>query len=127
MNVEDEGRRERQGFCLEPVTFVMNDLVSRKDLTLHCGAALPTPVLGDLQFKVPRLRSSVMSWGGPTRRCNLGPVFASQSELVVVAYSSGKNNRIRLQGTKIQASPSFRVGDCPLCSIHPRCKAYMLF
>lgn len=126
MNVEDEGRRERQGFCLEPVTFVMNDLVSRKDLTLHCGAVLPTPVLGDLQFKVPWLRSSVMSWGGPTRRCKLGAVFTSRSELLVVADSSGKNNRIRPQGTKRQVSPSFRVGDC-LLSIHPRCKAYMLF
>ena len=65
MSGEDGGRRERQGFCLESVIFVMNDLVSRKDLTLHCGAALPTPVLGDLQFKVPWLRSSVRSRGGP--------------------------------------------------------------
>ena len=127
MNGEDGGRRERQGFCLESVIIVMNDLVSRKDLTLHCGAALSTPVLGGLQFKVPWLRSSVMSWGGPTRRCKLGPVFTSQSELVVVADSSGRNKRIRPQGTKRQASPSFRVGNCPLCSIHPRCKAYMLF
>ena len=53
VNGEDGGRRERQGFCLESVIIVMNDLVSRKDLTLHCGAALPTPVLGDLQFKLP--------------------------------------------------------------------------
>ena len=127
MNGEDGGRRERHGFCLESVITVMNDLVSRKDLTLHRGTALPTPVLGDLQFKVSWLRSSVMSWGGPIRRCKLGPVFTSLSELVVAADSPGRNNRIRPQGTKRQASPSFRVGDCPLCSIHPSCKAYMLF
>ena len=127
MNGEDGGRRERQGFCLESVIIVMNDLVSRKDLTLHRGAALPTSVLGDLQFKVPWLRSSVVSQGGPTGRCKLGPVFTSHSELVFVADSSCRNNKIRPQGTKRQASPSFRVGDCPLCSIHPSCKAYMLF
>ena len=86
----------------------MNDLVSRKDLTLHCGAALPTPVLGDLQFKVPWLRSSVMSWGGPTRRCKLGPVFTSQSELVVVADSSGRNNRIRPQGHQETGIPQLQ-------------------
>ena len=127
MNGEDGGRREMQGFFLEPVIFVMNDLVSRKDLTLHCGAALPTPVLGDLQFKVSWLRSSVMSWGGPIRRCKLGPVFTSLSELVVAADSPGRNNRIRPQGTKRQASPSFRVGDCSLCSINPGYKACIFF
>ena len=57
---EDRGRREMQGSSLEPVIFVMNDLVSRKDFTLHCGAALPTPVLGNLQCKVSWLRSDVM-------------------------------------------------------------------
>ena len=100
MNGEDGGRRERQGFCLESVSMVMNDLVSRKDLTLHRGAALPTSVLGDLQFKVPWLRSSVVSQGGPTRRCKLCPVFTSHSELVFVADSSCRNNRIRPQSTK---------------------------
>ena len=61
------------------------------------------------------------------RRCKLAPVFTYQSELVVVADSSGRNNRIRPQGTKRQASPSFRIGNCPLCSIHFRCKACVLF
>lgn len=119
--------KENARVLFGPVIFMMNDLVSRKDLTLHCGAAFPTPVLGDLQFKVPWLRSSVMSWGGPTRRCKLGLMFTSWSELVVVADSSGRNNRIRPQGTKRQASPSFRVGDCPLYSIHPRLTVCMLF
>ena len=66
-----------------------------------------------------------MSQGAPTRRCKLGHLFTSWSEPVVVADSSGRNSRIRPQGTKRQASPSYRVGDCPLCSIHPRCKACM--
>ena len=30
-----------------------DDLVFHGDLALHCGADLPTPVLGDLQFKAP--------------------------------------------------------------------------
>lgn len=47
VNGEDAGRREMQGFSLEPVTFVMTGLVFCDDLALHCGAALPT-CCGDL-------------------------------------------------------------------------------
>ena len=70
-----------------------------KDLTLHCGVALSTPVLGDLQGRAPWLRSSVMSQADPTRRCKLGYLFIFCSELVGVDDSSGRNGRIRPQGT----------------------------
>ena len=127
VNGEDGERRETQGFSLKPLPFAVTGLFSVVDLALHCGAPRPTPVLADLQFRAPCLRSSGMSQGGPTRRCKLGQLFTSWSELVVVADSSGRNNRIRPQGTKRQASPSFRVGDCPLCSTHPRFKPCVLF
>ena len=42
VNREDGEKREMQGFSLEPVTFVMNDLVFCDDLALLCGAVLPT-------------------------------------------------------------------------------------
>ena len=51
MNGEDGGRREMEGFSLKSVTFAMTGLVFRD--VLHCGAVLPTPMLGDLQFKGP--------------------------------------------------------------------------
>ena len=51
VNGEGRDRREMCGFSLEPVTFAMTGLVFRD--VLHCGAALPTPMLGDLQFKGP--------------------------------------------------------------------------
>lgn len=41
---------------------------------------LPFPfLLGDLQFRTPWLKSSMMSWGCPSRRCKLGHLFASWS------------------------------------------------
>ena len=122
---EDKWRREMLGFSLKPVTFVMNDLVSRKGSYPSLWSCPPTPVLGDLQFRAPWLRSTGMSQGGPTRRCKLSCLFISCSELVAVADFFGRNGRIRPQGTS--ASPSYRVGDCLLCSIHPRYKAYMFF
>ena len=66
-----------------------------------------------------------MSQGGPTRRCKLGYLFIFCSELLVVADSSGRNGRIRPQGTS--APTIYRVGDCPLCSIYPRYKACIFF
>ena len=48
---EDGGRREMEEFSLKSVTFAMTGLVFRD--VLHCGAVLPTPMLGDLQFKGP--------------------------------------------------------------------------
>ena len=93
VNEEDGERRETWGFSLEPVTFAMTGLVFRD--VLHCGAVLPTPILGDLQFKGHWLRSSVMSQGGPARRCKLSHLFTSWSKMVVVADSSCRNSRIR--------------------------------
>ena len=68
------------------------------DLALHCGAPLPTPVLGDLQFRAPGWVISDVT-GGPMGKCQLGHLLASWSELVVVADSSGRLGRIRLHGT----------------------------
>ena len=79
--------------------------------TLPFPVGLPFPLLlGDLLFRAPWLRSSVMSCGGPTRRCKLGHLFTSWSELVVVADSSVRNSRIGPKGCKRHASLSFRVG-----------------
>ena len=50
---EDGERKEMGGFSLEPVTFAVTELVFCDDLVLYCGAVLPTPMLGDLQFKGP--------------------------------------------------------------------------
>lgn len=59
MNGEDGWRREMQGFPLEPVAFVMTDLVFCGDCAHHLEAALPSLVLRYLQCRAPR--PSVMS------------------------------------------------------------------
>ena len=82
-----------------------DDPVFHDDLALHCGADLPTPVLGDLQFKALWSRSSVMSQGDPSRRCKSGHLFTSWSDLVAADDSSGRNSNKR------HASSSFRAGE----------------
>ena len=125
------GRMEGEGKCkgslwsLSPLWWLTLFFV----MDLAYGAALPTPMLGDLRFKTNSFRSSVMSQGGPARRCKLGPLFTFCSHLVVVADFSGRNNRIRLQGTQetYNQSPASELGNCPLCVINPRCKPCILF
>ena len=80
-------------------------LFSVVDLPFTVGAALRAPVLGDLQFRAPWSRSSVMLQGGPTRKCEHGHLFTSWSKLVAVADS------LDLRGPKRRASPSFRTGE----------------
>ena len=104
-----DGEGRGKGFLWSLSIFRRPTLFSMVDLALHCGAALPTPV-GRLQFRAPCLRSSVRSWGSPTRRYKLGHLFTSWSELVVVADSSGRNSRIRHKGPNRHASPSLSWG-----------------
>lgn len=98
------GRRKMQRFSLEHVTFAMMDLV-------FCGRpcispwSYPShsqlhPVLKDLHCRTPWRCPTVMSQEGPTRRCKLGHLFTSRSELVSVADIFIENGRIRSQGTQ---------------------------
>lgn len=82
-------RREMQRFSLDHVTFAMTDLVfcgrpyiSPQSYPSH---SQPHPVLEDIHCRTPWRCPMVMSQEGPTRRCKLGHLFTSWSELVSVA------------------------------------------
>lgn len=101
-------RRQMQEFSWEHVTSVLADLVV-------CGGpcVLPWSCPSHSQhqcwetFHLGLTGQEFISdvTGGPTRRCQLGRLFTSWSELVSVAFPLVRNGRIRLLGTQEACTP----------------------
>ena len=105
-----------QGFSLEPVTFAMTDVFhggpcpSLWSCPSHSCVGRPS-----VQGSLAKI-SSMITRGGPTRRCKLGHLFISWSELVAVADSFGRNGRIRPQRTQETFIPQLQSQGIVFCA-----------